>query len=359
MNDKRRHAFSHGARLGIVSALIVGGLLSCVRQKVDLGEAHRLPNPDQILVSAPGPVAGSADTITDIAMKNVAFHVDDDARLGIRRLRGRMRALNGSHVVSFDDRAGQAVDIASAEVALTPKSLSIILNRYVFGYKGSPLKDLVVRTEGDHIVQTGTMHKLIDIPFEMTAELSITDDGWIKVHPTRIEICNLDGQKLLKAVGASLQSMMDLSGAKGAKVVGNDLFLNPMLALPPPKMFGKATGIRVEGNEVVQTFGPASAATAALTIPAQATNYLYFHGGTIKFGKLYMVNADLLTVDADPTDPFDFYMDYYHTMLVAGYHVTLPNYGLVTYMPDFDDIGMEKGKVGPGPGLGIGVGVGR
>src|SRR5207248_1143949 len=121
---------------------------------------------------------------------------------------------------------------------------------------------------------------LIDIPFKMTSELSITDDGWIKVHPTRIEICKLDGQKLLKAVGASLQSMLDLSGAKAARVAGNDLFLNPMLVLPPPRMNGKATGIRVQGDEVVETFGaPAAVTTLPSAIPASVKNFLYFRGG--------------------------------------------------------------------------------
>jgi len=58
-----------------------------------------------------------------------------------------------------------------------------------------------------------------------------------------------------------------------------------------------------------------------------------------------MVVADLLTVDADELDPFDFYLDQYHTQLVAGYHTTLPNYGLYTVMPDFADIGSPTGEV--------------
>jgi hypothetical protein len=341
--QKRNLVFGSGA-----AGLVVAGglLLSCARQTVNLGDAHRLPSPAQIVLPVPSEVSEGADTVTELTMQNVSFHVDDQATLGVHHLQGRMRALDGSHVVSFDDPPNDELDIASGEVGLTPKSLSLILNRYVFGYKGSPLKDLVVHIEGDHIVQTGTMHKLIDIPFKMTSDLSITDDGWIKVHPTRVEICNLDGLKLLQAVGASLQSMLDLRGAKAARVVGNDLFMNPMLVLPPPKMNGKATAIRVDTGEVVETFGtPAAPSPAVSAIPASVKNYLYFHGGTIKFGKLYMVAADLLTVDADQTDPFDFYMEYYHTQLVAGYHVTLRNYGLVTYMPDFDDIGTAKGKV--------------
>ncbi len=61
-----------------------------------------------------------------------------------------------------------------------------------------------------------------------------------------------------------------------------------------------------------------------------------------------MVQADLEAVDGDPSDAFDFYLDYYHTQLVAGYHTTLPDYGLSAVMPDYDDLGTPKGRVSPG-----------
>ena len=319
---------------------------SCAHQTVDLTDAHRLPTPEEIVFPVPGAVSAAPDTVTEMAMQNVAFHVDDNVRLGVRRLRGRMRATNGSHIVMLDDKTKLELDMASSEIALTAKNLSVILNRYVFGFKGSPLKGLVVRTEGDHIVQTGTMHKLIDIPFEITAALSVSEEGWIRIHPTRIKICGLDGEKLLKVVGSSLQALLDLSGGKGVKAVGNDLLINPLASLPPPTIVGTLTSIRVEGDDIVQDFGELNApGSAPLTPPVAAANYIYFKGGTLQLGKLYMVSADLMAIDADPSDPFDFYLDYYHTQLVAGYHITRPNDGLVVYMPDFDDIGTPKGKV--------------
>jgi hypothetical protein len=311
---------------------------------VDLGDAHRLPSPEQLTLPPPAAIASRSDTVTTLTMRNVLFHVDDQIRLDVRRLRGRMRAVDGSNVVNFDDKSVDELDIGAAEIALTSRDLSLMLNRYVFGWKGSPIRDLVVHTDGDQIVQTGTMHKIIDIPFKMWAALSVDTTGWIRIHPTKIEICDLDGQKLLKAVGSSLQALLDLRGGKGVRAEGNDLLIDPLLTLPPPKISGRMTAIRVEGDDIVQTFGAATDVALAPT-PVQATNYLYFHGGTIKFGKLYMVGSDLMTVDGDPSDPFDFYMDYYHTMLVNGYHITLPNYGLVTYMPDFDDVGTERGRI--------------
>ena len=347
MTDKSRFGGRHQLRavgVGVPIALVALALtvVGCwPRQQVVLGDPHRLPTPGDLVVPVPTDLTGKMSAPTEIAMRNVSYHVDDQLSLGIRRLHGRIYNVNGGIVV-FDKKNDLALDVAAGEIALTPSALSILLNRYVFAFKGSNLKDLVVRAEGDHIVQTGTMHKLIDIPFEMTASLSVTDDGWIRIHPTKLDICNLDGEKLLRAVGKTMADMLDLNGAKGVKAVGNDLLLDPVLSLPPPKIIGKITAIRVENGEIIQTFGPANEPDPANLIPSYpAKNYMYFRGGTIRFGKLFMVDADLLTVDADESDPFDFYFDYYHSQLVAGRHITLPNYGLVTWMVDFDKLGLK------------------
>ena len=77
----------------------------------------------------------------------------------------------------------------------------------------------------------------------------------------------------------------------------------------------------------------------ALTKPdPKAPNYVYFHGGDIRFGKLTMSAADLQLIDADPRDPFDFFPAQYNAQLVAGYSKNTPSGGLRTYMPDFNDL---------------------
>jgi hypothetical protein len=312
-----------------------------------IGPAHRLPPPSAIVLPTPAQVAAGSDSVTEVAIRGVAFHVDDDIRMGIRDFRGRILDLRGEGVVDLDDKRTLEFRIERADIALSAGDLTLLLNRYVFGYEGSPLRDLVVTTSGDRIVQTGVMHKVIDIPFTMTATLGVTGEGQIRIHSTAMEICGLDGKGLLKAVGASLEDVLDLRGAKGVRVEGNDLILDPLKILPPPKIAGRLTAIRVEGDEVVQTFGAAGAPGAeSLPPPVAAEHYVFFRGGSLKFGKLFMVRAELEAIDGDPGDPFDFYLDYYATQLVAGYHVTLADLGLVTYMPDFDDLGTAKGKLG-------------
>jgi hypothetical protein len=91
---------------------------------------------------------------------------------------------------------------------------------------------------------------------------------------------------------------------------------------------------------VVQVFGSARARGAQpLSLPVPAQNYVFFRGGIIRFGKLYMVQSQLIAIDEDARDPFDFYLDYYHTQLIEGYHTTLQQYGLMAVFPDFNDLG--------------------
>lgn len=58
----------------------------------------------------------------------------------------------------------------------------------------------------------------------------------------------------------------------------------------------------------------------------------------MKFGKLTMDDVDLELVDKDPSNPFDFSLDHYQQQLEAGYSKSLPNMGLVVYMPDYSAV---------------------
>ncbi len=105
------------------------------------------------------------------------------------------------------------------------------------------------------------MHKVVDLPFEITSEVAVTPQGLIRLHPVKTRILGIDGAGLMRAFGLSLEKILDLKKAKGVTVKGNDLFLDPTALLPPPAIEGRVTSIKVEGNELVQTFGTAAAST--------------------------------------------------------------------------------------------------
>jgi hypothetical protein len=67
-----------------------------------------------------------------------------------------------------------------------------------------------------------------------------------------------------------------------------------------------------------------------------------YRGGSIAFGKLTMAGADLMLIDMDPKDPFDFYFQRYTEQLTAGSSKTTSNFGLRVYMRDFDKLSGKK-----------------
>jgi len=286
----------------------------------------------------------AADPPTLVQMQNVDFYVDRDIPLRIQRLSGTMRSKDGGPVM-FDDKRSFILKIESADVGLTGPDLSLLLNKYVFGYKGSPLSNLRITISGNEIIQKGTLHKIAALPFEMHATLSITPDGRIKMHPTRTEIIGLHVDKLMQGLGLPLEKIVNLSKAKGATVKGNDIYLDPTTILPPPQIEGRVTGVRIQSNQVVMTFGSGPPAQS-LTVPdATVSNYMYYKGGTLRFGKLIQLDADMLITELDPQDAFRFDLDRYKPQLVAGYSRTLESGGLEVWMRDIDKIGSAKIQV--------------
>jgi hypothetical protein len=236
--------------------------------------------------------------------------------------------------------------------------LGALMNKYVFGYKGSPLSNLAIRllppTPGApaQIVQTGHLHKGVTLPFEITANMDVTPEGLIRIHPTKTKILGVNGDKLMKALGLSLEKMIDLRGAKGAWVHGNDITLDPALILPPPGIEGKLTSVRVEGDQLVQRFGESETVRFSVEPPDDhAANWMFYKGGTLRFGKLEMHDAEMQIVDMDPSDPFGFDLDRYLAQLVAGWSRTLPDQGLEVYMRDIDKVHGDVAKaVAPSKG---------
>jgi hypothetical protein len=317
------------ARLGLFAALL--SLAFAITR-----EAVAAPNGATL-----EPAHDTARVKTRVSMRHVDFYVDTAIVLDIRHLDGTMRSKEGGPIL-FDDKNSFIITIDTAEVGLTGADLTTLLNKYVFGYKGSPLTHLHLRTEGDHVVQTGRMHKVITVSFEITATMDVTSDGLIRIHPTKTKIMGLNGEKVMKFLGLSLEKILDLKGANGASVHGNDLFLDPAKILPPPAIEGRVVAVRVDGDEVVQVFGsaePHKRERALVPPDTKAPNYMYYKGGTLHFGRLLMLDAEMQIVDLDPSDVFRFDLVRYNAQLVAGYERTLADGGLEVWMRDVDKLG--------------------
>jgi hypothetical protein len=282
----------------------------------------------------------SAPTGVQLEMKNVRLHVDDGIVLDVTRLRGVMVGRNEGAAPVFDDQRSYILHLQTGEMSMDMTSLQNLMNRHVFAYQGSPLKDVTVAPDGPRLKMKGKLHKGIDIPFSTTASVSTTADGRMRLHVESMKAVGLPTKGLLQLFGLKLDDVLDIKKRRGVDVQDNDIVLAPGQILPPPEIVGRLTRVSVQGNRLVQTFeDPRKGRPAPLTRPSPAArNYVYFGGGTITFGKLTMRDADLQLIDADPADPFDFFPARYNSQLVAGYSKNTPAKGLKTYMPDFDDL---------------------
>ncbi|HEX9460320.1 MAG TPA: hypothetical protein VGA84_14300 [Thermoanaerobaculia bacterium] len=295
----------------------------------------------------PTPSEAAAKAPTQTFMRNVWFHIDQDAYLDIHTLRGEMVSKAPGTPLNFDNKTSFVLKVDTGEIGMRSASLDVLMNRYIFGYPNPPLRNLHVEPSGRQLKQSGIIHKIVDIPFTMWADVSASN-GMIRIHPTKIDICGINGIGLLKAVGMTMEKMLKLPKERGISAQGNDLLLDPNHALPPPQVELHLVDVRIEGDELVQIFDAGRHLPEMVLPHPEEKNTMYYRGGTLRMGKLLMVDADMQVVDTDPSDPFDFMIDRYNDQLVAGFDRNQPNYGLFVFMRDFDDVGkpMRPGERG-------------
>lgn len=270
-----------------------------------------------------------------VQMHNVLYHYTDSINVHIRDLGGVLVPTKQGTVPVFDDKKSFSIQIAAAEIAIPPDSLANILNSNVFNGKDAPLKDLEVSIEKGALKIKGKLHKKGDISFETEGHLTATPDGKIRLHADKVKALHLPVKGLMDLFGIDISDLIKNGKVQGVTAEKDDLILDPGEILPLPRITGKVTAIRLEANNIVQTFGdPKKFAWAK--IPAQ--NYMAYSGNKLQFGKLLMNDADMILIDPAPQDPFDFYLDHYMEQLVAGYVKMTPQNGLRVRMVDYNKL---------------------
>ena len=275
------------------------------------------------------------DGAVQVQMHNVMYHYSDNASVHLRDVGGLLVPTTPGQMPIFDDRKSFSIQIAAAEIAMTPQSLANILNANVFSGNDSPLKDIDIRIEDGHLKVKGRLHKKGDVSFETDGVLSATPDGKIRLHAEKIKALHLPVKGLMDLIGLDIADLIKSGKVQGVQVEKDDLILDPGQILPLPRISGKVTAVRLEANNIVQTFGDPKT-YAWIKVPAQ--NYMAYHGNRLQFGKLIMNDTDLVLIDPAPQDPFDFYLDHYSEELTAGYTKITPQNGLRVYMVDFNKL---------------------
>jgi hypothetical protein len=279
--------------------------------------------------------AASDAPAVQVAMKNIMYHYTEAIAVHIVYLQGELLPTKAGVIVVFDDKNSFTLALASAEIAISCHALAQVLNENVFPSPDSPIKNVSIESKNNQLIINGKLHNKGDIPFETTGTLSADADGRIRLHAEHVKAAHLPLKGLMDLLGIDLARMINTKQIQGVSVEKDDLILDPEQILPLPRIQGKVTAVRIQGNEVVQVFGAAQATNFA---PKQTGNYMAYRHSELRFGKLTMHDADLILIDMDPRDPFDFYLDHYKEQVVAGYSKTTPEFGLRVYTRDYNKL---------------------
>jgi len=274
--------------------------------------------------------AGRAPVQVD--MRNVDLRVASDVTLHVRRMTGRFEPV-GRPVSYLDDKRTYAVAVESGEIGVDLASLNALMTRSLGGSR-SNIDRLRVSIDEGALRQQGVIDAALNVPFTSTASVSATPDGRIRVTTRSVRGFGVPLTGLMKLFSIEMDDLVKIAPG-GVVADGNDLILDPARLMPAPSVRGRVTAVRIEGQQLVQTFGAPRESIASRPL---APNHIYWRGGELSFGKLTMADTDLELVDMDPRDPFDFSVDEWQAQLVAGYSQTLPNRGLKAHMPDYGDL---------------------
>jgi hypothetical protein len=272
--------------------------------------------------------------VVQAEMRNVDFHVDETIILRIGYLRGQLVPTKAGAPAILDDNHSFILAIDSARIRLSGQAIGDLLNRYVFDYRGAPLRGLRISVEGQELRTRGRMNGM---PFSILSKVSVTPAGELRLQPVKIKAFGIPVTSIMGFLGLRLQKMLDLRKATGIRVEKNDLVISPTAIVPPPRIRGRLAGIELSDSTMVQIFRPLRGPVPApLKLPdTSATNYMYFRSGSLRFGQLTMTPADLFIKDADPSNSFDVFLMHYNDQLVAGSSRNTATYGLITTMPDY------------------------
>ena len=198
--------------------------------------------------------AGSAKMV-HAEMRNVMYHFSDKIAAHIRTLSGELEPIGGKDMPVFDDKNSFNLRIATAVIAMNTASLTNAFNSYVFASPKSPLKDVTMTIVQGKLKVKGRLHDKGDIPFETDGVLTPTPDGKLRMQADKIRALHLPVKGLMDLVGADIADFIKTEKVPGLSADGNGLIFDLKETLPPPHIEGAVTAVRIEGQNLILTFG--------------------------------------------------------------------------------------------------------
>jgi hypothetical protein len=327
---------NNGRWMLFMALSLMPALVACSKQSAN--PPSTAPLTPAITPAALAPTVAPAKPVEAIKadMRNVLFHVTPIAAAHLVVLSGELWPTGTNPMVVFDDKNSFEVRVSSGTVSISPDALADIMNNYVFAKADAPLKDLTVAIENGRLIIKGKLHTKGDISFATAGTLNVTADGRIRVHTEKITAMKVPVKGMMGLFGIELAKVVNTSKIPGMDTDKNDLLVDLGTLLPPPHIRGKLTGVRLDRNTIVTTFGDGG---KSIGPPKEQGSYMALEGGSVRFGSMVMNPTDLTVLDVDEGAILEWNQDHFKEQLVAGYSKITPSFGLRAYVKNYSRLG--------------------
>ncbi|MBV8896340.1 MAG: hypothetical protein JO051_07505 [Acidobacteriaceae bacterium] len=252
-------------------------------------------------------------------------------RIYVRWLDGRLARTRRDVNPSFDRPDSFDLDIETGVIRVNIGDIGQYLNRSV---ANSPLKNVTLLADGSNLKLTGVVHKLIPLPVQVIASVSVAPADRIRVHIIKMDVLKVPVKALLGFLHISAADLVK-DNIDGVDIKGNDLVLDTHKLLPPPHIRGRLTRVSVNSPDIEAAYGDATDNVERVEL---WRNFFSLDGGTIDFGSLSMHPVKMIMIDISSNPWFDLDLANYREQLASGYTRMTADAGLQMFIPDLRDI---------------------
>lgn len=279
-----------------------------------------------------------------VVIRNMFYRVNKETGAMVEDLFGELASRVQTDPVNFDDVTSFSVVIHQAKLILDSQNMNNVMKHFVLNYPDAPLSELQHTIDpSNRLTIKGKMKQAgLKIPFEMSGTIRPTPDGLMMLSPDSIKTIGIPSKGLLDFIGLETQKLINVNEQRGMKVAGNSILLYPGRMFPPPAMQGRVSRIETERDKLIIYFDD-NTKIQRPTLPIdnpEIKNYQHVYGGAVRMiGNETHENTNLMMIDMDQTNPFDFAMGEYYNHTIGGQVNPINRSGtLLTFMPDYNDI---------------------
>ncbi len=268
---------------------------------------------------------------TRIHAHNLLLRKGPNFHVYVRWLDGRLARTRRNINPSFDRPESFDLDIQTGVIRVNIGDIGHYIGSSV---ANSPIKNVTLLADGPNLKLTGIVHKIIPLPVQVIASVSVAPDDRVRIHIIKIDVLKLPVKGLLGLLHISAADLVK-TNIDGVEIQGNDLLLDTHKLLPPPHIRGQLTQVSVDSPDIQAIYGHAAEDVERVEL---WRNFFSLKGGTIDFGNLSMHPVNIMMIDISSNPWFDLDLVNYREQFASGYTRMTADSGLQMFIPDLRDI---------------------